>query len=84
VTLWYSLINIYTPCLSYGLQAAVAATRHQDAAHTQEAVRLERMPPLTDYGHTKPNSLRPKFKSQSQMDWDVDTKAYFFVEIMVE
>ena len=45
VTLWYSLINIYTPCLSYGLQAAVAATRHQDAAHTQEAVRLERIPP---------------------------------------
>ena len=49
--------NIYTLCLTYGLQAAVAATRHQDAAHTQEAVRLERMPPLTDYGHTKAKSL---------------------------
>ena len=34
--------NIHTTlCLTYGLQAAVAATRHQDAAHTQEAVRLE-------------------------------------------
>ena len=62
VNLRYSLNNIYTLCLTYGLQAAVAATRHQDAAHTQEAVRLERMPPLTDFGHTKakiPNFCGP-------------------------
>jgi hypothetical protein len=38
-------MNTHTLCLTYGLQAAVAATRHQDAAHTQEAVRLERIPP---------------------------------------
>ena len=45
---------------------------------------------ITDDGHTKgsiPNSLRPKFKfkSQSQMNiWDMDIKALFFVEIMIE
>ena len=32
-----------------------------------------------------PNSLRPKVKSQSQINiWDVDIKAQFFVEIMVD
>ena len=32
--------------------------------------------PTTDYGHTKAKSLRPKFKSQSQISiYDVDVKA---------
>ena len=44
----------------------------------------------TDYGHLKGKSLilcalRPKFKSQSQIDvWDLDIKAQFFVEILVD
>ena len=31
-----------------------------------------------------PNSLRPKFKSQSKIDfWDLYVKAYFLIEIMI-
>ena len=33
-----------------------------------KAFVLQRITCLTDYGHTIPNSLRPKFKSQSQID----------------
>ena len=57
-----------------------------DTFDTHLAHRIQKP---TDYGHTKAkslsNSLRPKLKSQSQINsWDVDIKAYLFVEIMVE